>query len=286
MSEAPNQQTPVAATGTPPATSTSTTHAPPAAAADWTSGFDDDRKGWAQNKGYKNATDLVDAYRSLETFHGVPKERLLKLPEKADAPEWGDVYDRLGRPKDAKEYDIKPPEGQQADEKFNEWARGTFHKLGLSKKQGESLVQAWNELQSNAMKATNEAETTKITQEVEGLRKEWGAAFDQNVNIVERAAKTFGMTDQQLVALKQSLGAAGSMKFLHNIGSRLGEDSYVGGEGKTGGHSIMTPEGAKSRINELKKDAGFRARITKGDLEAKAEWDRLHEWAHPEETEL
>ena len=253
---------------------------------DWTSSFNDDQKGWVQNKGYRGPNDLVDAYRSLETFHGVPKERLLKLPEKMDDQSMGEIYDRLGRPKEAKEYDIKPLEGQELDQKFSEQARGWFHSLGLSKKQGDALAARWNEYQNGIVKSVTEAENAKISQEVEGLKKEWGKAYDQNSNIVERAAKTFGMSDQQLLGLKQALGPAGAMKFLHQVGSKLGEDTYVGPDGKQGGFgSVLTPLGAQTRIKELSKDQGFRKRLMAKDVEALAEWDRLHDQAYAQDEE-
>lgn len=254
--------------------------ASPNPSGDWMTGFNDETKGYVQNKGFKGPGDVIESYRNFEKLHGVPKERLLKLPEKDDAPEWNEIYDRLGRPKDAKEYQIKAPEGIQGDEQFAEFSRKTFHELGLTKKQGETLAAKWTEYAVGRAKAEGEQSQAKISQETESLKKEWGAAHDQNINVAKQGAREFGVSPEIIDQLEKQMGYSGVMKFFHNIGSKLGQHKFETGDGAKG-FGAMTPMQAQQKINDLKGDSAFRERLTKGDVAARSEWDQLHAWGYP-----
>jgi hypothetical protein len=187
-SSAPVAQT---ETGSPNAQSfTPSTEAAPIKVSDWTSSLNDDLKGYAQVKGFKDPQTVLDSYRGLEKLMGAPKDRLLKLPEKADAPEWNDIYSKLGRPSDPKEYKFDGVEG--VDPKLEGWARENFHKLGLSQKQGESLLKSYRELETVESQAQTEQKQMAIKTQEESLKREWGSAFDQNVQVAKQAASKFG----------------------------------------------------------------------------------------------
>src|SRR4051812_7514574 len=91
---APSTGTPPPSTGTPPPSGGA-----PAAPADWTAGLNEATRGFVENRGFKDPQTLADSYVNLEKLMGVPKDRLLQVPEKDDDAEgWGKVYNRLGRP--------------------------------------------------------------------------------------------------------------------------------------------------------------------------------------------
>lgn len=255
-----------------------------ATSTEWTSGFADDLKGYVQNKGFKDPAAVVDSYRNLEKLVGV-RERLVKLPEKDDDAEgWNQVYERLGRPKEAKEYEIKAPEGM-GDEKFSEWAKGTFHELGLSKKQAEALAGKWNEYVKGSMGAQNEAYQAQLAEQETALKKEWGAAHDQNIQVAKKAVQAFGLDGATIDKLETAMGYAGVMKFMHTLGSKVGEDSFVGGDNRNPGFSnALSPEAALNRITTLRNDEGFIKKYVAGDASAKAEMERLHKMAYPEQA--
>ncbi|UOF83095.1 hypothetical protein [Caudoviricetes sp.] len=253
------------------------------AGTDWTTGLTEDSRGYVQNKGFQNPAMVIDSYRSLEKLLGAPKERLLRLPEKDDAPEWGDVYNRLGRPATANDYKIDVPPEMGGDGKFADWAKTNFHELGLSKKQAEGLAGRWNEYQKNVMSQSNENLAYQNQQQEASLKREWGAAFDQNMNMAKRAAQTFGMDGATIDKLESAMGFSGIMKFMHSLGSKLGEDSFVqGGASNQSGFGILSPEAAKNRINSLRGDPEFVKRYTAGDVSAKDEMFKLHQFAYPE----
>src|SRR4051812_22872278 len=87
------------ASGTVDATTTAatTTTTTAAANAPWYGGVADaELRGFAELKGWKSPDDALVSYRNLEKLQGVPPERLLKLPEKADDPAWSEIHGKLG----------------------------------------------------------------------------------------------------------------------------------------------------------------------------------------------
>lgn len=252
---------------------------PPASgqpAGDWTTGFNDDLKGYVQNKGFKDPQAIVESYRNFEKLQGVPQDRLLKLPESIDlsTPEGRAVFERLGAPKEAKDYKIEIPK-EAGDPKLADWFREVAHKNGFTHKQVEGLIGSWNETQATARKIASEQLEQKASVAEQNLKREWGGAFEQNTNIAKGGAKALGVTKEQLDALEDSLGFDGAMKLFHKLGAATGEHEFVTGRPANGG--LMTPQQAQSRINDLQKDKQFYARLKANDADAKKEWNRLHE---------
>lgn len=264
------------------ASGTTTTGATTTAATDWTSGLNDDLKGYVQTKGFKDTTAVLDSYRNLEKLMGAPKERLVRLPEKDDDAEgWSQVFERLGRPKEAKEYGIKAP-AELGDAKFIETMQAAFHEAGLSKRQAEQIVGKWNEHMTGTITSNKEMYQAKLAEQEQTLKKEWGMAYEQNVKAGQRAAQMFGIDGATIDKLEETMGFAGVMKLMHQIGSKIGEDSFVSADGKESSFSgSLTPEAARHRIDALKKDPDFAKKIADNNAEARAEWDRLHKFAYP-----
>lgn len=253
---------------------------PPAAAptpSDWTTGLNDDMKGYVQNKGFKDPVSVLESYRNYEKLMGVPQDRLLKLPEKAeDAEGWKGIYNRLGRPEKAEDYKVAAPEG--ASEEYSKWAKGTFHELNLTRAQGEALSNKWNEFSSNAIKAQEAAQVAESEKQLADLKREWGSDYDQKAKSAKLAAAKFGLDEKTIDQLEIVSGYGGIMKFLHAVGSTIGEDQFVSGKGVTSGK--MSAEGAKNRIKELSSDREFYSRLQSGSVAEKTEWDNLHVLAY------
>lgn len=247
---------------------------------DWTTGFNDELKGYIQAKGFKDPNSLLDSYRGLEKLMGAPKDRLLKLPEKADAPEWNEIYSKLGRPQDPKSYKFEGIEG--VDPKLEGWARENFHKLGLTQQQGENLLKSYRELETTESKNLMEQKQNSIKSQEETLKKEWGSAFDQNIQVARKAAAQFGMDAKTIDGLESAMGYDGVMKFLQNIGSKIGESAFVGPNSAKGFGNVMTPSQAQFEISELRRDSGFIQKWSSGDREAREKLEQLHKWAYPE----
>jgi hypothetical protein len=249
---------------------------------DWIAGITDEAtRNWVTAKGFKDPANLATSALNLEKLTG-DMNSIVKLPKGDDATEWGALYDKLGRPPAPADYKLPVPEG--VDPAFSNTAAGWFHEAGLNAKQGQALAAKWSEHMTAAVTAQQAAANAEGAKQVDALKVEWGAAFQANSAIVDRAATAFGMTSDQVNGLKAAMGPAAAMKFLHNIGSKIGgDDAFVtGAGGGGGGFQAMTPAAAKGKIAELTNDSGFVAKYAGGDVAAREEFTRLHKFAYPE----
>lgn len=261
----------------------------------WVDGLPtDELKGWIQNRGYHELKPeealgkISDGFWNLEKKMGVPADRLLRLPERLDdADEMKSVYDRLGRPEAPDQYGFKVPEGTDADEGFLKWAGETFHGLGLSKEQGQHLLNAYIKYQGEVV--GNEENTLAEDSQAQhlALQKEWGNAYQQNQRIAAGAAQQLGVSGDDIDAIQNALGFDRTMKLFHSIGTRTMEPSLAHGDGAgapSGG--VLTPEQAKAEIEQLKHDPDFRKKFNDGGPNSKEmqRWTLLHSWANPDDS--
>lgn len=258
-----------ATTGTPPPV---VTPPPPAAEAAGKAGEasffstwkDETVKGWVQTKGFKDSETLALSALNLEKLHGVPKERLVKLPDKAeDKDGWNEVYQKMGRPATAKEYKLPAPEG--SDPGFLETAAGMFHEAGLSQDQAQKVTGKWNDYVAKVQKEQLDAHNLQFTKEADSLKKEWGAAYDDNYNAAKKAAAQFGLDANIIGKLESVAGMTGVIKFLHNVGLKLGEGQFVPGSGREGFRGNLTPANARSQREYLMSDPEFIGKYTSKD---------------------
>ena len=247
---------------------------------DWLSGAPDDITGFVQNKGWKTPVDAITSYKQLEKHMGTPADKLLRLPDfdKADPAEVGQFYNKLGRPADPSGYEIPVPEG--VDGSFAEAARVKFHELGLTAKQAKELTEWTNQYGQGVVSQQQETYKETIAAENESLRKEWGSAYDQEIGAAKNAAKALGLSPEKIDKMEQSLGFADLMRTMANIGKRIGEDKFVSGD-VTGGNGVLTPAGAQARIKQLQGDKEWTAKYLSGNIQTRAEMERLMQFAYP-----
>lgn len=276
--------TAAAAATTTATTATTTGAATTAVPFDWkaSGGLDDAALGYVQNKGWKGPADVLSSYTNLEKLVGAPADRIIKLPENGEfGPE---VYDRLGRPKDVKGYGAEKWVAPGGDTKFAETAATWFHENGLNPKQAQALAGKWNEYATTQATANKAATDARDAQQTSALKAEWGQQFEANAKIVDTAAAAFKMTPAEIDALKTAMGPQAAMKFLHNIGTKMGtsDASLITGEQRqTTFNGGMTPEQAKVKKNELLANPDYRSRWTKGGSAERAEIANLVKIAAP-----
>ena len=272
---APSGEAPASA---PAPTGETQASAAPATGSSWYDGLniDADMRGYLENKGWKDPADLAHGYRNLEKLVGGDKVAVPKSAE--DAEGWSRVYDALGRPKSAGDYKLPVPEGDPGD--FAKAASEEFHKAGISQAQAEKLASWWNQTQTSMIQQQQQAIAQKAEADMTALRREWGAAWDENVEFGRRASREFGLDAKKMDAIESSLGTGEMMKFLVRVGRALGEDNFVSGQGK--GQFGMTPEAAKQQITALQGDRAFAAKYLNKDADAVAQMTRLQQLAFPE----
>lgn len=257
------------------------------AGADWTSSFDADTRDFVTQRGFKDAKTVVESFRNLEKLRGIPLDRLLEMPDPKANPETSDakmktIYERLGKPANPDGYGLAPKDDKNPE--FTNWAKDAFHKLNLTKDQGQALVKQFNEFSERLEGDANAQHSAKVQEQVGVLRKEWGAAYNQNVARAQSAYRQFGIPDAAIDSLEKSIGFDGVIKMFHKLSTQVGEQEFInGGEGSGsfGDNIQLSPEQANARIKALKQDGDWAARYLKGDVKAKQEMERLMKMANP-----
>lgn len=208
---------------------------------------------------WKGPAELLGSYTNLQKAMGIRSgdpNRVLILPKDGDAPEaWNDVFTKLGRPATPDEYGLPVPDGQPKEfaAEVSKW----FHELGIPKGAAVKLAERWNAKTTEALTAAQAKTTTEHAAQIESLKSEWGTNYNQNAQLVDKAAEAFGVGQEELTALKSALGPGKAMKFLHTIGSKLGvEGKFIEGAGN-GGTLSMTPAQAQAELLRLKSDKTF-----------------------------
>lgn len=265
-----------------PAAGGAPTPAPAAApAADWLGGMEESAKGFVANKGWKTPGEMLGSYQNLEKLVGHPADKLLRLPTDGNPEGMKEIYSKLGCPQTPKEYGFNDDAAKGGNPDFAKWAGENFQSLGLSVKQGQELAGRFEKYAADLQAAQTQAQLDGLKLGAENLRKEWGAAHDQNTAVAKRGAAVMGVDKATLDKIESAIGFDGVMKLFYNMGAKTGEASFHSG---APGDGALTPAAAAEKINQLKADPGFVKRYTEGDAAAKQEMQRLHQMMAPGES--
>lgn len=235
------------------------------AAAAWYEGLPDDVKGHASVKKYATAEDAARAIISAESRLGVPADQLLRLPKAKDEKGWAELYDKLGRPKEAKDYGITPPDGVAADPALMNGYLEAAHKAGLSKGQATALF-AWYNGAGEAMTTqAKEAAAQAQTEATASLKSEWGQAYDERVRAAGDAAARFG--GASLLKFVDESGLGSNPEYVKAWAAVADAVAEAGDKGlpdqkgrNTGG--AMTPAQAEAELARFGTDPDIQKALT------------------------
>jgi hypothetical protein len=234
----------------------------------WHAGVADDIKGFWQNKGLpldnpkEFGIKLTELYKGAEKFIGVPPDQVVKIP-KADAPpeDIRAYYERLGAPKEAKDYDLSPIK----DQAISDTLRATMHSRGVPKDAATEIAKSVaTALESQATQRTTE-QTANLEVERAKLKESWGPSFEYNKLKAMDGARRLGMAPETVASLENLMGYAGVMETLRKIGVGTSEATFIDrGLGTNG--QVTTREGAVARKAELMADKAWGARYLAGGV--------------------
>lgn len=257
--------------------------APAPATPSWLEGADEVTVGYVQNKGWDDPKQVLEGYRNLEKLLGADKANNAIIIPKADADpkEWGAVFDRLGRPSGPDGYKVDLPEG--GDKAMHEASLGKFHELGLTKNQGENLLNWYNGVIAEQLQNLEVQKEANFQQEDMALKSEWGAAYAQNLAQAQTGMRGLGLDTAAVDKLSEALGHKATMGLLQRVGAGMREDSLVTGNTPGGFSSALTPGQAKAEIDTLMKDKDFITSYINRKEDAVKRMALLHSFAYPEE---
>lgn len=275
------------ATGSPSVSSTAESLAavdPPASAAPtspWDAISDANVKSWVAAKGFPDVDKLATSAFHLEKLTG-DLESVMRLPKEQTPENMRPIWERLGAGKTTEDYKFPVPEG--GDDSFAKEAASWMLEAGVPVPMANQLAEKWNAYTSTLMEQQSAGSAERDAAQLAEIKGEWGKNWEANAAIVDRTADTFGMTEAQLQGLKQALGPGEALRFVLNIGSKMGvDDQFVSSNGVSRQFSAGgSPEAALGKIQELMRDKSFAARYNQGDASAREQMTRLHRAAYPE----
>lgn len=188
---------------------------------------------------------LVKSYIHAQRAIGADK---LVLPSKhATAEEWRAVYEKLGLPKDVKEYKIEAPKDVGFDDTFVSTLATKAYELGVLPTQAQALVNWMGEQNKNAVVDLKKSLTTQTEESVGKLKTEWGAAFDEKVSDAQKAVSHFADADAIKYLNESGLTNDPTLvKLFAKVAGVLKEDGIIRENAQ--GSSVLTPAEAKTQM--------------------------------------
>jgi len=236
-----------------------------------------------------NVEALAKSYKGAASLVGLDKGQVLRLPKDEAAPEWAEVYARLGRPEKPEGYQFPELPGQLV-EGVEPAARQAFHEMGLSAKQAAGVMGLYGaQLQA--------AETAKLAraEQVEAavaadLQREWGDAFADRLHAANRVISEVGGADLGRL-MQETVMPDGTrmgnhpllIKAFAALAERTAEPGGLKGGSAGQSAAAPTPQEAQAEILRLRGDTEFHAARAKPSHPDHARnvdiWRRLNEAA-------
>lgn len=228
----------------------------PVGETDFPEGLEDDVKNDPSlqvfiKDGKFNYGNMMKSYVHAQKQMG--KDKTILPTSESSEEDWNAFFDKLGRPS-IEEYDLeaKLGEGQELDKDMLNGYKEVVHAAGVLPKQAQGILDWFNAQSVEAQKAMTEKQAEAQTAEMEGLKKEWGEAYEREVSLANRALKEFA-SPEEIDYLVDS-GLADDVKLVrlfNKIGKGLSEDSF---DQESHGSFGMTKEEAQTKINNLFAD--------------------------------
>lgn len=203
-------------------------------------------------KRYKSVKDLAAAYLSAQKFISADK---IPVPSKHATPEeWQKVFNKLGVPEKIEEYSLAIDEKLGLDKEFSEEYKKQAHALGILPHQAQKLIE-WAGTHS---KSSVDAQMKKFESEqlagLEGLKKEWGQAYESKLGQAVAVVQKFGDENLRNYLDKTKLGNdVNLIKMLSAVGEKLNMEGVIVNSGSSS-NKVNTPEQAMAEINKIMGD--------------------------------
>ena len=249
---------------------------------DWKNALPDDVKTDPSLADIKDVGGLAKSYIHAQKMVGTDK---ISLPtENATPEEMNAFYDRLGRPKEYEFTKAELPEGMDYNEDMEKQMKTLMHSAGLTNKQANDLNNGYLKYMSEQFTNQKTADENQKAEWYKTLKTDLGKAFDEQVDLSQRAARELGGDD--FLTWLDNTGQGNNpmfVKMFAKVGQMMAEAGAEPGKPQS---FEMTPESARAEIARLQRDPNFMEQYnnkeTDGHKEAVKKFGRLFEYAYPD----
>jgi hypothetical protein len=205
------------------------------------------------NPALQSFSDLNNFTKSyLHAQSQIGKKGVILPGEKATDDEWTRFFREAGVPEKLDDYKVETPKDVKVNEELVGKFKETAHKLGMLPKQAQGFLDWYMgfEKEAGAKRASEQRLATE--ENIKGLQKEWGDAFEQNTKVINATIGQIGGEEFMKYLTQSGLGNdVHLIKFFHGVTKALGEDKLKGdGAGKLG----ETPADIQSKIDAVRGD--------------------------------
>ena len=249
---------------------------------DWKNALPDDVKTDPSLADIKDVGGLAKSYIHAQKMVGTDK---IALPtENATPEEMSAFYDRLGRPKEYEFSKAELPEGMDYNEDMEKQMKTIMHSAGLTNKQANDLNNGYLKYMSEQFTNQKNADENQKAEWYKTLKTDLGKAFDEQVDLSQRAARELGGDD--FLTWLDNTGQGNNpmfVKMFAKVGQMMAEAGAEPGKPQS---FEMTPDSARAEIARLQRDPNFMEQYnnkeTDGHKEAVKKFGRLFEYAYPD----
>lgn len=201
---------------------------------------------------FKTVEDLAKSYTHIQKQVGKDK---IPLPDKefATDDDWKGVFEKLGLPGDKDGYQLSDlPEGFTDDDAA--WLKEAALGANILPNQLSKFVKAYGERTSAQTKAMMDGYEQEIVNNKNELKKEYGAAYDSELERATGAAK-YLFADEG-VKMLENTGLSGNphmVRALVKVADMMKDAKIVNPKGGEG-FEAMTPEKAQTEVNKIMGD--------------------------------
>jgi hypothetical protein len=254
---------------------------------DWRASLDDTLRADPTLADIKDLNGLAKSYVHAQRMIG--KDKIAIPGEGSDPSEWDMFYERLGRPGDGN-YKLEPngvvPDGLEFQPEALDRFKKIFHANGLTQKQAEGIFKDYMSYVGEQHNAVTQGGAAAREQWVNDVKREFGKAFDERVDLAVRAVETFG--GQELMTWLDQTGLGDHpmfVKMFAKIGQQMQE--ALASPGQSRGWT-MTPDSARQEIARMQRDKEFMNSYmtpgATGHKEAVQKMQDLFGFAYPDEV--
>lgn len=244
----------------------------------WIDSLPEDVRGWDETKNSDSPEKFWDQMVNMRSRMGqsirIPSEdagdedraafqkkimekvpTLMQTPNFDDDETLSDLYAKMGRPAEAKDYtapEFKDSKGnviKGAGAKLAEAFKETAYKMGLSQKKYE---EALSSVLAPSIGAHEQA-TQARQEEKAKLAEAWGTAHDRNSTVVSNFLKHTEAPKGILDALEAGTVDSATMMWIHSMASKtVGKQGSFQNDDSNSG--VMTPDEAALKISEIRNN--------------------------------
>lgn len=226
-------------------------------------------KGWHTKAPAEAAFEAARSHLNAERLLGMRSDHdMLPIPKDPAKGDMSKVWERLGTPKDAKDYDfstVKRADGSALDDSLAGYLREQALAMHMPKDMAARMAQTFAKRMDDTAAAAAAEKAAALVGEKTKLDANWGANKEANMFVAKQTAGKLGVTPEEVQALENTIGYARTLEMFRMIGSKTGEDTFVTGD-RPAGKGVMTRDQAVARKAELMADQGWSKRYTDGGM--------------------